>query len=428
MTLSGTQVFILYKLFYPIASKYFSLRWKYFILKSSIVFYLIPFAWFKFTVLKKIYKIFPKLETYLSSSTKHIDLTKYILVIQDNKIIPWSIKIIWLIQCFIGIVSVLLVLNQMNKYFKLKKLHLGQIDDSINQMKIFQNIKAILKVKKDVKLVYSSLCDVPYTISFFHPIIVIPFSFKTVDDVDYQFIIEHELNHIKNHDMFFKYMALLAIAVNWYNPICYLVYYELCNVSELYCDFCTTKSYSLELRKRYCNLIVDIATEDKKNTIKKYAVPLVNRDKAIIQRRVLELKKQEDSKKLFLSYLVGGFICTIGSITSFAYNPPVNYYATAASELNAEITFQDTDFQSQIVDLPYDYYWTDINGNEIEIENTNPKIYCPHNYESGTITKHTKYSNNSCKIIYLNGKKCSLCGLTIEGSVINTLRYDICPH
>ena len=141
MTLSGTQVFILYKLFNSIASKYFSLRWKYFILKSSLVFYLIPFAWFKFIVLREIYKIFPNLKTYFSSSIKHIDLTKYILVIQDDKIISWSVKVIWLILSLICIVS-------------------------ISKIELFYNIKAELKVKKDVKLVYSNLCDVPYTIYF----------------------------------------------------------------------------------------------------------------------------------------------------------------------------------------------------------------------------------------------------------------------
>ncbi len=429
MTLSGTQVFILYKLFNSIASKYFSLRWKYFILKSSLVFYLIPFAWFKFIVLREIYKIFPNLKTYFSSSIKHIDLTKYILVIQDDKIISWSVKVIWLILSLICIVSTLLVLNQIIGYFKLKKLYFNWDDESISKIELFYNIKAELKVRKDVKLVYSNLCDVPYTIGFFRPVIIMPLSFKNLTEIDIRLILKHELHHIKNHDIFFKYMALLAIAVNWYNPICYLMYYELCDISELYCDFCTTKSFGLELRRRYCNLIVDIATDDKKsNEIKKYILPLANRDKAIIERRILELKNHGGSKKLFLSCLIGGFICVVGSITSFAYNPPVNYNTTVATGVNTEIIFQDTDFQSQLVDLPYNYYWTDTNGNTIEIENTDPKAYCPHDYESGTITKHTRYSNNSCKVIYLNGKKCSLCGSIIEGSVINTVRYDVCPH
>lgn len=75
MTLSGTEVFILYILFYPFAHKYFSIRWRYLILKISMVFYLVPFAWFKFIILKKLYELFPALKAYFVSESEHIDLT-----------------------------------------------------------------------------------------------------------------------------------------------------------------------------------------------------------------------------------------------------------------------------------------------------------------------------------------------------------------
>ncbi len=223
-------------------------------------------------------------------------------------------------------------------------------------------------------------------------------------------------------------MALLAVALNWYNPFCHFMYRELCNVSELYCDFCTAKGYDLEQRTKYGNLIIDIATEGKPTTVKKYVASLVNNDKKVIERRLLELKKYGSSKKSFLSGFIGIIICVAGSITSFAYNPPVNYNAATVMEENPEIIFHHSTLQLQITPLPYEHFWTDANGNIIEIKNTDSKAYCPHNYESGTFTKHFKYDNNSCKVVYLNGKRCSLCGITIEGSTINTIRYDICPH
>ena len=80
--------------------------------------------------------------------------------------ISWSVKVIWLILSLICIVSTLLVLNQIIGYFKLKKLYFNWDDESISKIELFYNIKAELKVKKDVKLVYSNLCDVPYTIYF----------------------------------------------------------------------------------------------------------------------------------------------------------------------------------------------------------------------------------------------------------------------
>lgn len=394
-----------------------------------MMFYLFPFAWFKFIALDKVFKLFPGLETYYVSNIKNIDLTKYIFIEQSHKIVSWQIKIIWLILCVTGIVSAILIYVQLRGYFKLKRACVDEyICDDAGCIEIFQSAKAALRVKNEVKLVVSEVADTPFTIGVFHPTIVMPLSMKAFDKADCRYIIEHELNHIKNHDIVFKFMALLATAINWFNPICYVMYRELSNVSELYCDFCTTKEMDSAERKRYCNLIVDLATEDENKVTKKYVASLVNNDSRIIERRIKELKKYGGSKKIVLSCLVGGVICLTGSITSFAYNPPTIYNTAGVTDTNMEIVYQDIALQSQAKVVPYDYFWTDVNGNIFEIKDNNSKAYCPHNYESGTITKHTKYSDNSCKMVYSNAQKCKLCDRVNEGSVIKTVTYTQCPH
>lgn len=430
MTLSGTEVFILYILFCPIATKYFSVRWRYFILKISMMFYLFPFAWFKFIALDKVFKLFPGLKVYYTNNIESIDIAKYIFIEQDHKIVSWQIKIIWMILCVIGIISAILIYVQLRGYFKLKRVCVNEyICDSASEKEIFQSAKAALRIKKEVKLVFSELIDTPFTIGVFHPTIVLPLTTKALDKTDCRYIIEHELNHIKNHDIVFKFIALFAIAINWFNPICYFMYRELCNVSELYCDFCTTKGLDLAQRKKYCNLIVDLATEDSNKVNKKYVAPLVNNDSKIIERRIIELKKYGGPKKLFLSCLVGGVICLTGSVTSFAYNPPVDYNTVEGTEMNMEIAVNGESVLPLETDvLPYDYFSTDIHGNISEIKDSDTKAYCPHNYEDVTITRHTKYSDGSCKKVYLDGIKCILCGSITEKSVIKTVTYTQCPH
>ena len=44
MSLSGTVVFVFYLAIYPVARRYFSIRWRYGILKMAMAFYLIPFS------------------------------------------------------------------------------------------------------------------------------------------------------------------------------------------------------------------------------------------------------------------------------------------------------------------------------------------------------------------------------------------------
>ena len=81
---------------------------------------------------KKLYELFPALKAYFVSESEHIDLTKYILVIQQQKVISWQIKLIWLILCFIGTISAVLIYYQLHEYLKLKKSCLNHTDNSIN--------------------------------------------------------------------------------------------------------------------------------------------------------------------------------------------------------------------------------------------------------------------------------------------------------
>lgn len=429
MTLSGTEVFFLYILFYRLACKHFSVYWRYFILKVSTIFYLIPVALFKFIVLDKFYRLFPSIESNLDSRIRHIDINKYILLTNDFKSVSWQILTVWLIIIFTGVISFLIVYIQFHGYFKLKKSCLTwKVSNSLKEIEMFQRVKSELGIKTEVKLMYSDLCDSPFTIGVFHPTVVIPSAFKKLHETDYCYILKHELNHVKNHDILLKFIALLSIAINWYNPFCYFMYRELCNVSELYCDFCTTKNLDLAQRKRYCHLIVNIATENKRKFTKKYVVSLVNNDSKTIERRILELKNHGKPKKLFLSCLVGGVICISGSITSLAYNPPVIYDTPRVTDSTMKImVFKDAPVQLKDA-LPYDYFWTDKYGNMHEIKESEEKAYCPHDYESVTISRHSRYSNNSCKMVYVDGEMCNICGAIIEGNVINTVRYDVCPH
>ena len=57
MSFSGSTVFLLYVISYPLAKRYFSLKWKYTILKIAVAFYLIPFSSFKYLILKGMYHL-----------------------------------------------------------------------------------------------------------------------------------------------------------------------------------------------------------------------------------------------------------------------------------------------------------------------------------------------------------------------------------
>ena len=236
-----------------------------------------------------------------------------------------------------------------------------------------------------------------------------------------KYIIQHELVHIIHGDLPIKMLAFLAAAIHWYNPLAYLLYYEIGVISELLCDETVVRKMSEDERKDYSNLILDMSADDVK--VNKYSIGFIS-DYTIIKRRILEMKKLQ-KKKTTGSVLLTALICFSGALTSFAYAP-------APIVEDAEWDFQGEMVFSAGVDepeaMPFACFFTSSEGMISEIEESSEKVVCKHEFQAGTITKHVKNSDGSCTVTEKEAKKCILCNYTKTGDVISVTKYPKCPH
>ncbi|MDF2540836.1 MAG: peptidase BlaR1 [Herbinix sp.] len=74
----------------------------------------------------------------------------------------------------------------------------------------------------------------PMTIGIFKPIILFPE--ESYANKDFYFILKHELIHIRRRDSLMKLVRLIVIALNWYNPFCYVLSRHLEHWCEVSCD------------------------------------------------------------------------------------------------------------------------------------------------------------------------------------------------
>ena len=88
--------------------------------------------------------------------------------------------------------------------------------------------------KKQIRLLQNKNVSSPFTIGIFKSWIVIPDT--EIDSKRQNMMLTHELIHVKNHDIFFKFLSFLIILLHWFNPFVYLLFFELCNISERVCD------------------------------------------------------------------------------------------------------------------------------------------------------------------------------------------------
>jgi beta-lactamase regulating signal transducer with metallopeptidase domain len=98
----------------------------------------------------------------------------------------------------------------------------------------FTAVKEELSIKTCVRLYQSVKAASPLVIGFLRPLLVLPETPLTTEQLD--FMLRHELCHLKRRDLWCKLLMLLANAVHWFNPFVWLMTKRAALDVELACD------------------------------------------------------------------------------------------------------------------------------------------------------------------------------------------------
>ena len=91
--------------------------------------------------------------------------------------------------------------------------------------------------------------------------------------------------------------------------------------------------------------------------------------------------------------------------------------------------FEQLDESDAIIDILYDNQFIDEEGNVYPIaEDEGIEPYCNHTFVSGKGEYHIKLSDGGCKVNIFQAQRCSKCGYVIQGDLLNTITYKVCPH
>lgn len=328
MSLAGSAVVLLYGITYPITRKYFPHAWRKRILHLALFFYLFPVPLFRYRVQLPIShwltETFPFLVQY---QMEHYDRSveiNYMVNLKENNLFigAGAAAVFVLMVCMIGI-ALVTVIKQVRQYHRLRERYLSHVFQETvppGLEKEFERIREELKPGKNVRLISSRLCETPMTMGVFSPTVILPASAGLrMGPEDRGYILKHELLHIKYRDLAGKFLALFALALHWYNPFCYLLYRELCAVSELDCDYGVIKDANASQRKSYGGLILDMAAAQGRQ--ERFAVGLIHDSAATFRRRLLEVKEPGRNKRPILACVMLLMIGLAGTVTAFAYRP-----------------------------------------------------------------------------------------------------------
>lgn len=111
-----------------------------------------------------------------------------------------------------------------------------------------------IRLKQDIYL--NGRIRSPFTIGIFSPKIYLPTS---VDEKYYESIILHEQVHIQRRDIWMKYLAVMFLAIFWFQPVLWLCYRMFINDMEEACDEAVIRKRPKEFRAEYARALLEVA-------------------------------------------------------------------------------------------------------------------------------------------------------------------------
>jgi beta-lactamase regulating signal transducer with metallopeptidase domain len=127
---------------------------------------------------------------------------------------------------------------------------------------ILDSLKSELEIKAQVKLSVCQSITSPMLVGFFRPAILLP-TMKIAGD-ELSLILEHELIHLKRHDLWYKALILASTALHWFNPVVYLMAKAAAVQCEISCDALVLRGADFERRKQYGETIIGIVRNGAK--------------------------------------------------------------------------------------------------------------------------------------------------------------------
>ncbi len=97
-------------------------------------------------------------------------------------------------------------------------------------------LRTQLGITSPVRVLQCATRQIPMTWGCFRPVILLPTQASDWSPAERTAVLAHELAHIKRYDSSLQWLAHLACALHWYNPLAWIAAHKLRNAQETACD------------------------------------------------------------------------------------------------------------------------------------------------------------------------------------------------
>lgn len=158
-------------------------------------------------------------------------------------------------------------------------------------------------VPKRLRVCKTSAAVSPMVMGMIRPVMILPETALTESRLPY--VLRHELVHYRRGDIFWRWLAVLATSIHWFNPMVYVAAAQMQEACEISCDWCVVRSMEQAKRDDYMRVILELLAEAMAK--KQILTTQMASEKKQLQRRFTMIRNQKPvgMKKLLLSVCVG---------------------------------------------------------------------------------------------------------------------------
>ncbi len=178
----------------------------------------------------------------------------------------------------------------------------------VSYLKIRKRVSAKIRLKDNI-----FICDEvhsPFIMGVFRPEIYL---LSDMNEEQKEYVISHELAHLKRHDNLWKPLGFILLSVYWFNPVMWLAYILLCRDIEAACDEKVIKNMTDEERAGYSQALLDCGTNKKSVKV----CPVTFGETGVKQR----VKSVLNYKKPAFWIIIIAVIASIAVAVCFLTNP-----------------------------------------------------------------------------------------------------------
>ena len=324
MSLSGSAVFLLWGLLSRLVGDRLGTRWQYAALKLVLLFLLIPVG----PCLQWLGGLWPAAEVSAGAvaALPHGELTAAVVgavpaVLSDTPQVVISATAHQVVLLVWGICAAGILAYKCSRFIKFRHmLQKSGLEEPSEEMRaVLQACQQELGMSRPVRLWVSAAAPTPFASGLVHPVIVLPK--QECSKQELQYILIHELTHITCGDLWVRWLAMVAGAVHWWNPLIYLWNLKLVMYSEESCDERVVVNWPSRERGDYGRVLLKTACA---STMPEELTASISTTK-LLQRRLLNMlrtkKVTRKQKVLAVAVLLALGIC--GSAAAFAIQSPV---------------------------------------------------------------------------------------------------------